>query len=254
MNPLTDAEADAVPDTPDTPGTEDRQDPYDLVFGAEAMDDRLFPPIAEEAEAREQPLDDPDRFLFLSSVGKLLHAIAGGTEDAEDAVKQYGRLLFHAFHFWRARKPTERLEEDTVRWLLDDVSSVGDWSLRPPASSGYLRLPRNLIWARPAPELRPEPVDGFFWTRVEPEDEPGRLHVLLVLGVRPDRAGFSVVPATGVLDDEPHWAELDARPDGDDFETTIPGGEMDELYSIETAAEVLKLASLCFWHIDPAVG
>ena len=144
------------------------------------------------------------------------------------------------------------MDEEGLRWLLDDVSSVGEWSLTAPSSSGYLLLPRNLVWAEPAPGLTPEPVDGFFWTRTGAEDEPDRLHVLLVLGVRPDRAGFSVVPATGVLDTESHWAEIDARPEGTDFETNLPGGEMDELYSIETAAEVLKLASLCFWMLDPA--
>lgn len=250
--------------------TEERQNPYELVFGAEAMDDRLFPPIAEEAKARDQPLDDPDRFLFLSSVGKLLQAIAGG-EDAgydhgeggrggepdpgdSDALRQYGRLLYHAFHYWQARKPTRRVDEAGLRWLLDDVTSVGAWSLTPPASSGYLQLPRNLVWAEPAPGLTPEPADGFFWTYTAPEDEPAQLHVLLVLGVRPDRPGFSVVPATGVLDTETHWAELDARPDGRDFETSLPGGDLDTLYSVETAAEVLKLASLCFWKLDPAAG
>jgi hypothetical protein len=72
--------------------------------------------------------------------------------------------------------------------------------------------------------------------------------------VRPDRPGFSVVPAGGVLDDVPHWAAVDARPGGRDFETTLPGGEMDRLYSVETTAELLKLASLCFWELDPARG
>lgn len=272
--------------------TEERQNPYELVFGAESIGDRLFPPIAEEAEARDQPLDDPDRFLFLSSVGQLLQAIAGaedagydfeegppsddeaaagGTTDGEvgrradaggeagpaganggEALRQYGRLLFHAFHYWRAHKPTRRVDEAGVRWLLDDVSSVGEWVLSPPSSSGYLQLPRNLVWAEPAPGLRPEPADGFFWTFVAPDDGPASLHVLLVLGVRPDRAGFSVVPATGVLDAEPHWAEVEGRSDGPDFETNLPGGELDALYSIETAAELLKLASLCFWKLDPA--
>lgn len=243
--------------------TNERQDPYTLVFGAESMDERLFPPIAEEAEARDQPLDDPDRFLFLSSVGKLLQAIAGSEpyeegaspgEGEKEALRQYGRLLFHAFHFWRDRRTRVALDEEKLRWLLNEVTSVGDWTLRPPARSGYLRLPRNLVWAAPAPELQPEPADGFFWMLAEPEGEPRRLHVLLALGVRPDRAGFSVVSATGVLDDEPHWAELDARPGGTDFETTLPGGELDELYSIQSAGEVLKLASLAFWELDPASG
>jgi hypothetical protein len=297
----------------DTTDTKERQNPYELVFGVESIDDRLFPPIAEEAEARDQPLDDPDRFLFLSSVGKLLQAIAepdayqdrhvaegraddrppvagleGGSggeaspmdldepperaagpapgpdagepdtasdpEGRDDALRQYGRLLYHAFHYWQARKPTRRVDEAGVRWLLDDVSSVGEWMLTPPARSGYLQLPQNLIWAEPAPGLTPEPVDGFFWHFTEPERLAPHLHVLLALGVRGDRPGFSVVPATGVLDDERHWAELDARPGGTDFETNLPGGEMDELYSIETAAEVLKLVSLCFWKLDPSTG
>ena len=329
----------------DVTESEQRQNPYQLVFGAESIDDRLFPPIAEEAEARDQPLDDPDRFLFLSSVGQLLQAIAepdpyqgrhvaegreedrppvaglegseptpggggrtgagpmesrrapgtepleprhpqapeeasgggrptdtgpagleepdvgaqgsgggGGTGPSDDALTQYGRLLYHAFHYWREQKPTRRVDEDGLRWLLDEVTSVGDWTLNTPTGSGYLQLPRNVVWAEPAPGLTPEPVDGFFWRYTEPEDEPAHLHVLLVLGVRPDRAGFSVVPATGVLDTERHWAEVDARPDGTDFETKLPGGDMDALYSVENAAEVLKLASLCFWKLDPAAG
>lgn len=276
---------------------EERQNPYELVFGSESVDDRLFLPIADEAEARGQPLDDPDRFLFLSSVGRLLQAIAGGEDAGHDqpksngiegtgaapgenaegpegavappasgpepdadqdgrgaaeALKQYGRLLFHAFHYWRDGKPTRRIDEEGLRWLLEEVSTVGAWSLVAPAPSGYLQLPRNLVWARPAAGLTPEPVDGFFWTQIPGRDGPARLHVLLVLGIRPGRAGFSVIPATGVLDTEAHWAEIRARQEGADFETTLPGGEMDELFSIETPAEVLKLASLCFWKLDPA--
>jgi hypothetical protein len=243
--------------------SQDRQDPYALVFGAEGMDDRLFPPIEAEAETRGQPLRDPDRFLFLTSVGKLLQAIAGAEpyqpgEDPsparKEAVRQYGRLLFHAFHHWRSGKRTVSLEEDRLRWLLDEVTTVGDWRLRPPSPAGYLRLPRNLVWAAPAPNLQPEPADGFFWAWFRPDDGPEALHVLLALGVRPDRPGFSVVHSTGVLDREAHWAEVEGRPDGEDFETTLPGGELDHLYSIESAAELLKLASRAFWELDPARG
>ncbi|MFW5951550.1 MAG: hypothetical protein ACOCVZ_05485 [Gemmatimonadota bacterium] len=262
--------------------TQERPDPYELVFGAESIDERLFPPIAEEADARRLPLDDPERFVFLSSVGKLLQAIAGTAPDeagagppaqaapggptsdeeasrgeaeaSREAIRHYGRVLFHAFHHWRARKPTETLPEEKVRWLLDEVTTVGDWSLRPPAPAGYLRLPRNLVWAAPAANQRPEPADGFFWMLEEPDGEPARLHVLLALGVRPDRPGFSIVTTTGVLDDEPHWANARGRPEGGDFETTLPGGELDGLYSIETAAELLKLVSRAFWELDPASG
>lgn len=249
-----------------------RPDPYHLVFGVESIDDRLFPPIAEEAEARGLPLNDPDRFLFLSSVGRLLQAIAGEPEAggdgespeaseardlaADQPLRQYGRLLYHAFHYWRDGKRTVEIGEDRLRWLLDEVTTVGDWTLRAPSRAGYLRFPRNQLWAAPAPGVRPEPGDGLFWVLDEGEEgeEPGSLHVLMALGVRADRPGFSIVTATGVLDDEPHWAEVEGRPDGADFETTLPGGELDRLHSVETAAELLKLASLCFWELDPASG
>jgi hypothetical protein len=59
-----------------------------------------------------------------------------------------------------------------------------------------------------------------------------------------------VVPVTGTTDTLPHWADADARPDGVDFETTLPGGEQDRLYSLETPAEMLKLVSRVFWHVD----
>ncbi|HUG41807.1 MAG TPA: hypothetical protein VMM12_15060 [Longimicrobiales bacterium] len=241
--------------------------PYALAFGRDQLDDRLFPPIAEEAAARDLPLDDPDRFLFLGSVGRLLRAVAGdpGDGDREGAprarepradmgeeMRQHGRLLYHAFHHWRGGRVTRSVDEATLRGLLDGPPPVGDWRLTAPAPAGYLQLPRNLVWAAPAASMRPEPADGLFWMLLR-EGTPA-LHVLLALGVREDRPGFSVIPVTGVPDDVPHWADVDARPGGKDFETTLPGGEMDHLYSLETPAEILKLASLCFRRLDPAGG
>jgi hypothetical protein len=233
-----------------------RPSPYRLVFGAESLDDTLFPPIAGEAEARDVPLDDPDRFIFLTSVGRLIHAIAGtGGDDAGDAVpdepgagavlRQHGRLLYHAFHHWKAGKREAELEEADVRRWLDADDVARDHALPVPGDAGYLRLPRNLVWAAPARGLRPEPADGFFWTYHPAGDGPAVLHVLLVLGVRADRPGFTVVAATGVADVRPHWADVDARSDGPDFASTLPGGEIDRLYSVETTDELLKLASRC---------
>lgn len=228
-----------------------RLTPYDLAFGRDALDDRLFPPIAEEAAARDLPLHDPERFLFLSSVGRLLQAVGGDASgSAGEELRQHGRLLFHAFHHWRAGRRTLAVDEPALRRLLGEQPEVDAWRLTVPAPAGYLQLPTNLVWAAPAEGTPPEPADGFFWTLLR-EGEPA-LQVLLVLGVRQDRPGFSVIPVTGIPDPEPHWAGVDARPGGTDFETTLPGGELDRLFSIETPAEILKLASLCFWRLDPA--
>lgn len=250
----------------------ERTDPYAHVFGVESLDERLFPPIHAEAEARGLPLHDPDRFLFLSSVEGVLRSIAGdgpaadgptqaagaggpgavSSAEQKAALQHYGRLLYHAFLFWRDRGRRVELSEDVVRGLVESAPSVGDWELRPPGPTGYLRLPRNLFWTAPGPGLPPEPADGFFWVFANPRGEAARLHLLLVLGVRPDRPGFSVVPATGILGDEPHWAEVTGREDGEDFRTALPGGEIGRLYSIETAAELLKLATRAFRHLDEA--
>jgi hypothetical protein len=231
-----------------------RTDPYHLVFGSQSLDDALFPPIAGEAEARGAPLDDPERFLFLTSVGRLLQAIAGdpaeGGPGSGEALRQHGRLLYHAFHFWRTGKKVLELEEADVRRILDsDVvarDAPADSALPVAAPAGYARFPRNLIWAAADEGLQPEPADGFFWVHRQPEDAPAELHLLAPLGVRPDRPGFTVVTATGIADDRPHWADVEGRPGGVDFATTLPGGELGRLYSIETPAELLKLASRCF--------
>jgi hypothetical protein len=192
-------------------------------------------------------------------------------------MKQHGRLLYHAFHFWRGGKRVVELQEQRLRSLLDGDGDrpAGAWTLATPTTAGYFRLPRNLIWASPSPGLRPEPADGFFWTFPAPRQDARLpdarraaaagpeaaapeamgggapvIHLLLALGVRPDRPGFSVVSATGVADREPHWADVDARPGGRDFHTTLPGGELDRLYSVETTAELLKLASLAFRELE----
>lgn len=240
-------------------GSQTRPSPYHLAFGAEDMDDTLFPPIAEEAAARDMPLDDPDRFLFLTGVGRLLQAIAGSPDEGDDGgvghgagevLQQHGRLLFHAFHFWREGKCEVELDEETVRRVLDEDAVADDRALSPPARAGYLRLPRNLVWATPEPGLRPEPADGLFWMFNDTDADRPSLHLLLALGVRAGRPGFSVVTATGELESGPHWADVDGRPGGGDFTTTLPGGELDRLYSVETTAELLKLASRCLLALD----
>lgn len=250
----------------ETDAAQPRLTPFELVFGAEEMDDRLFPPIAEEAEARGVPLDDADGFLFLTSVGQLLRGIAGdpeesaGTPEAQEAaeladepgeiMRQYGRLLYHAFHFWRTGKNLLVLDAALARALIDGAPAIDDWTLTVPSRAGYLQLPRNLFWAAPAAGMRPEPADGFFWVYSDPADTAPSLQVLVALGLRPDRPGISVIPAEGVLDDVRHWAGARGRDEGEDFRSTMPGGELDRLYSLETATEVLKLASLCFWQVS----
>jgi hypothetical protein len=233
-------------------GSDEGPGPFDLVFGA-GIDDRLFPSIAEEAGARSVPTLAPDQFLFLTGVGRLLQAIAGpDAEPGEEggghgvAMKQHGILLYHAFHYWSQGKHELQLDEERLRRALDAPPGTSASGIEPPGPAGYVRLPRNLVWAAAGPGLRPEPADGFFWT-VEPRSSrPYALHVLLALGLRPDRPGFSVVTATASAAPDLERRDVPGRPDGRDFATTLPGGELGRLYSLETTAELLGLAQRCF--------
>lgn len=244
-------------------GVGGRPNPYELVFGHELFEEERFPDIAEEARGRGADVSDPEAFLMLASVGALVRALMpeevraerGAAGERGEVLRRYGRLLFHAFRHWQEGRPVVGLEEPVARALAEDPAPGAPWRLSTPAPAGYFQLPVNLFWARVGADAPAEPVDGFFWSG-SAEAPPARLHVLLALGVRSGRPGFGTLEAAGDTEEAPggHWADIDARPGGRDFETVLPGGELDRLYSITSAAEVLKLASRAFRHLERRDG
>jgi hypothetical protein len=114
-----------------------------------------------------------------------------------------------------------------------------------PADAVYLQLPANLFWSSISPEVAPEPIDGFFLTRSFRRSHRDKLvahlEVLIVLGIRRSRAGFSVIPLRSEMDPEIGEIWRTAERAGGDFSNTLPGGEISGLYSILTTNEVLKL-------------
>jgi hypothetical protein len=65
--------------------------------------------------------------------------------------------------------------------------------------------------------------------------------------MRPDRAGFGALS----LPDAPlahagEWVHASVRETEADFSSRLPGAELDELYAIEAAGEVLKLLARFF--------
>lgn len=228
-----------------------RVTPYELAFPDRALAEERFSRVVDEAEeaSGDEPLHDPGRFLRLVSVSRTLAELRPADEGSERA-HRHGVLLYHAFHFWRAGEPLYLLTVHAARYLVESGPARAP-AVRPPGPAGYLQLPRYLFWSRPTDEESPEPVDGFFWAA--PGD--GRLSVLLACGIRGDRPGLSVVPLpTLPLADGPEWLESPARPEGEDFSSTLPGGEMDRLYSLETAGEVLKLVARFFLHLESVPG
>lgn len=239
-----------------------RETPYDIVFGSGEIDfDARFADMRAEAEARVMEVDEPERFIMLGAVGSLLRDLILAEEAADaggeiwqalpaDAIAQVGALLYQAYRFREGSGRVFPIDDATARALL-----AGDAPAAPEpvgrVDAGYVQLPRNLIWARADADSPAEPLDGFFFARGV------RYDLLFALGVRPRRPGFTAIPIAVALDSS---AELDrragetARDAGDDFANILPGGEIDRLHGLTSAAEALRLAALVLRHlgVDPS--
>jgi hypothetical protein len=231
-----------------------RRTPYELVFTSGAFESEVFPRIRAEAEAEDVDTQRRERFEFLTTAADIIRQVV--PEDAPpEALEQYRAILFHAFHFWRGGRRLYVLEPPVARYLVEASPMMRDWDFTMPAPSLYLQLPPQLFWGSISPDSTPEPVDGFFVTASEAEDPLGKsyavLDILVVLGIRRSRAGFSVIPLVTELGPGIPAAWLEEEPrEGGDFSTVLPGGELAGLYSILTAGEVLKLVARALWYAD----
>lgn len=219
--------------------------PTELSFpGPEARAER-FGLIAREAEARDVDDSDPTAFVLLMEVGRAMRELR--MSDTKGGTAEHGALLYHLYHSWRSGNPIYAVETGLARLLAESV----DWTPgrpTPPSSGAYVQLPQHLVWARPDGEAAPESVDGFFWTL-----SGDRVSFLLAMGVRPDRPGFSVSALDPMpLDGAREWVGTRIRADGQDFSSTLPGADLERLYEVRTAGEVLKLGARLLLHLESA--
>ena len=229
--------------------------PYELAFSEAGFENRTFPSILAEAEEHGEDPAHRERFGFLSVAGDAVHEMVPPEAPPESA-EEYRALFYHAFNFWRFGRRSYALEAPLARYLVEAAPSLAGWELALPHPSVYLQLPPRLFWASIATDVPPEPVHGFFATIARGVDPLGvpyhDLQVLMVLGMRRGRAGFSVIPFdTEVGPGIPAvWAETPGREGARDFENILPGGEISGLYSILTNSEALKLLARAFWYAD----
>jgi len=224
--------------------------PYELLLPEEGFADQRFPLIEEEAEKRKADISVPERFALLSEAGAVLREIRG-EEDDPQLIHQYGILLFHAFHFWKGGQPFLQLETGVVRYLVEVDLKSGEWVPSLPGPAGYVQLPQHLFWAPGGEDAAPESLDGFFWSAVDGE----MLSLLVVMGIRKDRPGLSVIPLPALpLSAAGEWAAMRVRPEGKDFQSSLPGAELENLYALEAGAEAMKLAMRIFWYLDVFPG
>jgi hypothetical protein len=236
--------------------------PYELAFGEERFEDEKFPAIRTEAEVRNVDTGERERVLMLGAAGSMIREL--GPEDADvetagdsrlpppDAVRDYGALLFQAYRFWENGRRLLAIDDAALRMLLARAP-IGDWHFVAPYPAGYLQLARHLVWARIADGAPPEAIDGFFWSIATPDtNAAGQIEIVLALGMHPGRPGFSVMEAAAPLPAAApgHWGDIDARPDGKDFDNILPGGELRGLLAVTSTPELLKLVSRIFHYID----
>jgi hypothetical protein len=230
-----------------------RLTPYELVFAEAGFENRIFPQVQEEAESNGDDPASRERFAFLSMASDALRDIIP-TEAPREALEQHRALLYHSFNFWRFGRRFYLLEKPVARYLVESRPALGGWELTLPHPAVYVQLPANLFWASIAHDVPPEPVDGFFAVESHGVDPLGpayrSIQVLMVLGIRRERAGFSIIPfdvevGPGMDTD---WADAPAR-DGGDFASVLPGGEAAGLYSILTTGEALKLLARALWYV-----
>jgi len=225
--------------------------PFELIFENVGFDTDRFTQLRTEADTHGATTIG--ELLALPTGGALIRELTPDAEGVErtELVWQVGALLFHAFRYWLHGRVVYRFSEEAVHALL--AQQRDEWKFRAPAAAGYIQLPRNLFWGRPADDAAAEPVDGFFWSapRAEEGARGERLDVLLSLGVRVGRPGLTVVPiALEPGSDVAQWADVQTRADGSDFDNVLPGGELQGYRALTTHAEALKLAVRAFRHID----
>lgn len=219
-----------------------RVTPYELVFGGRTNAEALVAAVEEESAGRGADPEDPHAFVTMGAVGAFVRELEA-SDAPPGAIHQYGALAFHGVHFTRADCPLFLLSTHVVRYLVDGAPRA---AVEPPSRAGYLQLPQHLFWTDAGADV-PESVDGIFWSGTT----KGILHSMIVAGMRPDRAGLGVVPLPEApLCEAETWLEADARGDGSDFASLMPGSEIDRLYAFTTSGEVLKLLARFFAYVQ----
>lgn len=219
-----------------------RMTPYEIAFPDEDAVERLARDAAAEAAGRGVDPTSPTAFITLGAVADFIRRLKG-PDGPEGTLHQYGALLFQAVHFVEAGRPLYLLEAAATRYLVGG-SPGGD--PYPPASAGYLQLPQHLFWMGDSDGDTPESIDGIFWFATD----AGLLHAVPITGVLPDRPGFRALPLPEApLEDARHWLDAEMREGAADYSSSLPGHDLDRLYSVRNAGEVLKLLARFFAYL-----
>lgn len=228
-----------------------RTTPYEIIL--EPLEQTAFPAIAAEAAQRGVDARRRDQFLLLGQVGATLKDIV--PDDAPpDALEEYGELLYQGYQFWVFGRRLYVLDDAVTERLTAPQLDLGDWSLAAPPAC-YIQLPYQRVWARVSAEAAFEPVDGCFAVVDDTAPAPdagAHLRLQLILGLRRDRPGISLVSYRTDLDPSTaaRLAQSPWRENAPAFSNAIPGGELRGLRSLVTTSELEALVLRVFQYLD----
>ena len=209
-----------------------RLHPFDFAF-AELATSR-FPAIREEAGGASVDLAAMAR---LPATQQLLRDVT--SPDPADpnplAVAEYMMSLFVAFRYWHAGQHTVPVDKDSLRRAI--AHPVSD---EPPVSpeACYIELPVQWFWATIGENHPYEPLEGMFVVR---NDSDPQLTVVAVLGLRPDRDGFSQITVSATVADMRAAAATRREPP---FGPVMDGGRGAGFLSVTSEGELLHLTHL----------
>ncbi|MBK5189009.1 MAG: hypothetical protein JJD97_12260 [Gemmatimonadaceae bacterium] len=228
-----------------------RLTPYELIL--EPLERDAFPAIRAEGEQRGSDVHRRDQFLLLGHAGAALDEMV--SEDADPAsLDEYGELLYQGFQFWSYGRRLYSFEDSATSLVTDADYAIGDWILAGPPAC-YLQFPYQRLWARVSASAQYEPLDGIFAVAAETEskvDSGTHLRMQMVLGLRPDRPGVSLVSYRDDLDPAKVAARAEHpwRADGAPYANLIPGGERMGYRTLATRSELEALVIRSFHYLD----
>ncbi|MEJ7810374.1 MAG: hypothetical protein WKG32_08165 [Gemmatimonadaceae bacterium] len=228
-----------------------RVTPYEVIL--EPLEAALFPMIREEAEARGTDTRRRDQFVLLGHAGIALKEMMADDAPA-DSFEEYAELLYHGYQFWAFGRRTYVFDPAIFDRLTAPAADLRGWILAGPPAC-YFQFPYLRLWSRVSPDAPFEPVDGCFVVVDDTEPAPdagAHLRALLVLGLRPDRPGISLVSYRTDLDPT-RAAALGERPrreGAEPFANAIPGGERQGYRTLATTSELEALLIRAMAHLD----
>ncbi|MGD8726050.1 MAG: hypothetical protein PVH40_00325 [Gemmatimonadales bacterium] len=213
-----------------------RTSPFEHAFAALAA--QHFAGIRQDASDQHKNTTDLPQFASLGTVQRLLDELHSpeALETEPEAAAEYLAGLYVAFRFWDADQPTFPVDRERLELALEQPLPAT--FPRVPDGACYLQLPERWFWAQVESDEPHEPIDGLFVVEGAYHRE---ILLLVVLGLRSDRPGFSQVSLSARAEDLAQAADEARQPL---FTPVLDGGKAAGLKSLVSEADVLVLAHL----------